>query len=79
MQCMDTKLAPRALPDEEDDPAAAIERLVGLFTSGQVESATLRVNLGNGCFEEFVLGKASEADRARMLERLNEIVRSRMH
>jgi hypothetical protein len=79
MQCMGTKLAPRALPDEEDDPAAAIERLLGLFTSGQVESATLRVKLGNGCFEEFVLGKSTETDRARMLGRLREIIRSRMH
>jgi hypothetical protein len=42
-QVMDTKLAPTAVPIEEDVAAAAIERLIGLFTSGQVESATLRV------------------------------------
>jgi hypothetical protein len=37
------------------------------------------VNLGNGCFEEFVLEKATEADRGRMFDRLQEIIRSRMH
>jgi hypothetical protein len=36
---MDIKLAPRGLGNEEEDPAIGIERLVGLFTSGHVESA----------------------------------------
>jgi hypothetical protein len=39
IQYMDIKLAPRGLGNEEEDPAIGIERLVGLFTSGHVESA----------------------------------------
>jgi hypothetical protein len=64
------------------DGAAAtthIRQLIELFESGKVENAALRVNLADGSFEEFVLGSATEEERARMLNRLHEIVTSRMH
>jgi hypothetical protein len=70
---------PSELPNEDDDPATAIEKLIELFESGKVENAALRVNLADGSFEEFVLGSATEEERARMLKRLHEIVTSRMH
>jgi hypothetical protein len=37
------------------------------------------MDLADGSFEEFVLGSATEEERARMLNRLHEIVTSRMH
>jgi hypothetical protein len=76
---MNEEPTPSELPTEGDDPAAALEKLIELFESGRVENAALRVNLADGSFEDFVLGGATEADRTRMLERLHQIIRSRMH
>jgi hypothetical protein len=70
---------PSELPNDDDDPAKAFEKLIELLESGKVENAALRVQLADGSFEEFVLGRANGEERARMIDRLHEIVRSRMH
>jgi len=75
----DSNNIPPHLRASKEDIIAALEQLIDKFERGQVPSAALRVYSNDGNYEDVVLGGESEEERAAMLAKLQQQVRSGLH